>query len=598
MRAALILILAVLVSACGPAPQAPAPPAPPDLSGWQPLYTRPGWDGQALADLRIVGDVMLGRYVAAAVEQHGASYPFADVAGLLGGDLTIGNLESPLSERREQIRPGPYRLLAAPAMASALAEASFDALSLANNHGLDAGPDGLGDSLAALAAAGVRPLGAGSSSAAAGAATIIEAGGLRVALLAFNDVVDPADGPVALAPSDDRAWPNPDFAACAEGAICPPGRAWLDAAALDAVAAARAAADLVLVLPHWGQEYAGAPSARQRAWAAELVAAGADLVVGAHPHVLQPAEPLSAGGRDGFVAYSLGNFIFDAPDDPAISSGAVLRALADEEGLALVAAAPLATAGGRPRPLDLESEAGRAALAVLRAQEAQPATPTPAPPAPRPTAPSPAAPALTGSAAWRWDGAQGQPAPPPQGPLPVHPTSLPADLRGDGVPVWASLDEAGVVTLRDGPDPNDPLLWRNEEPDWRFTRIAAGDPNDDGRVELMLLLWQPDDEGRLRSQPYLLGWRGGRYRIIWGGSATQEPIQDFALADLDADGRGELVVLEGGAAPGDPGQHVSVWRWHGWGFQLEWRSPAGSWAAVGLADTDGDGRAEIVAQAE
>ncbi|NTU82697.1 MAG: hypothetical protein HGA45_25565, partial [Chloroflexales bacterium] len=172
-----------------------------------------------------------------------------------------------------------------------------------------------------------------------------------------------------------------------------------------------------------------------------------------------------------------------------------------------------------------------------------------------------------------------------------------ADLRGDGAPLWAELDAAGVVTVRDGAAPDAPMVWSNERPGWRFTRIVAGDPNDDGRVELLMLLWQPDEAGHLRaSQPYLLGWRGGRYRIIWGGSATGAPIQDVALADLDADGRGELVVLEGGEGPGDPGDHVSVWRWHGWGFELAWRSPLGRWGAVGLLDVDGDGAAEIVAR--
>lgn len=568
---AAILSLALLV-ACA------APPPPPDLSGWHILYARKGGPAGATLDLRAAGDLMLARHVGTLAAREGAAAIFAPTATLLAGDLALANLESPLSAQHDTARPGPYRLIAAPALAPELRAAGLDALGLANNHALDAGPAGLAESLAVLRAAGLAPVGAGPNASAAFAPVVLTAQGLRVAVLALNDVADPGALGVSLAPADDLAWRNPDFAACpALAEACEHGRAWLSAAALAAVQAARAEADLVVVLAHWGVEYAATPSARQRAWAVRLVAAGADLVLGAHPHVIQPAEPLQAGGRAGFVAYSLGNFVFDGPADPALSSGAVLRVLLDREGVALVAAAPLATAGGRPQPLDLASPAGRAALAALGAPGAELPATTPAPVA---------AAALS---AWRWDGSAGQPVAPPAGlSLPAPPTRLPVDLRGDGRPLWAELDAAGLVTLRDGPAPAAPIVWRNEDPAWRFTRMLAGDPNDDGRAELLLLLWQPDAAGDLQSQPYLLGWRGGRYRIIWGGSATATPIQDLTLADLDGDGRGELVVLEGGQAPGDPGEQVSVWRWHGWGFQLEWRSPPGRWRAVGLHTPAGE----------
>ena len=543
------------------------------LAGWHTLYTRPSQVTGPTLDLRAVGEVMLARYIADMAEHQGSASLLTEVQGSLKADVTLGNLESPLTDRREALRPGPYRLLAPPSLAAVLPAANFTALSLANNHALDGGPEGLGDTLATLRTVGVTPVGAGPSEAAALEPSWFERQGLRLAVLAFNDVLDPADGRTGLAPAANIAWPNPDFAACPPpSATCPPGRAWLSARAIAAVASARRTADAVVVLVHWGIEYAAQPSARQQAWAAQLVAAGADVVLGAHPHVLQPAALIESGGRHGFVAYSLGNFLFDGPADPTRNSGAILQILLDRSGVALVAALPLALTNGRPRPLTLPSTAAQTALATFLAP-----TPTAVPPA-------------TVVSAWRWLGTTAQPVALPLGDLtiPPSPTKLAADLRGNGQPLWASLDTTGVVTLRDGTARDAPLVWTNEQPIWRFTQISAGDPNDDGRTELLLLLWQPDATGRLRSQPYLLGWRSGRYRIIWGGSATAVPIQSVAIADLNADGRSELVVLEGGAQPGDPGDHVSVWHWHGWGFQLEWRSPAGHWRTIGLrADAGG-----------
>jgi hypothetical protein len=117
--------------------------------------------------------------------------------------------------------------------------------------------------------------------------------------------------------------------------------------------------------------------------------------------------------------------------------------------------------------------------------------------------------------------------------------------------------------------------------DWRVVDIALGDPNDDGRAELVLALFKPDEAGVIRSHPFVLGFREGAYRTTWGGSAVAEPIHELELGDVDGDGVQELVVLEealgtaeaGSNAPPSELRTVAIWGWHGWGFSLAWRSP-------------------------
>lgn len=535
----------------------PQPTAAPDehMQAWQTVYQRETPSTGDVVDLRAVGDVMLGRYVGQAVERRGFDYPFEAFGSTLQGDLVVGNLESPLTTR-DIARPGPYRLPADPIFAAALHKAGFTALSLANNHALDAGPEGLAEASAALQGVGIVPLGVGPDASSAATAQIIERNGIRIALLAFNAAPDPEDDP-----DEASGW----------------GRAWLNDQALAAVADARANADVVVVLPHWGREYAPQPDAKQREWASKLVAAGADVVIGAHPHVLQPIEWIETEQRSGLVAYSLGNTIFDQPQREETSTGAVLRVLLDVQGVAVAMVAPLEIVSGQARPLTLGSAQGQTALRALGAAPPDDAWPQ----------------------GWQWnDGFGTFYNVPSDTPLPLPPRHVAVDLRGNGVPVWATLDERGWLELRDGEANDAPLLWESEALNWQIRRIEPGDPNWDGRYELLMLLWKPDDMGKLRSHPFLLGWRGGHYRIIWGGSATSVAIQDLALGDLDGDGREELVVLEGGDEPGAPAETVAVWDWHGWGFELEWRSeplqPAGRNTRLLLRDLDGDGRSEII----
>jgi poly-gamma-glutamate synthesis protein (capsule biosynthesis protein) len=262
---------------------------PQDVSPWQapPPVAAPEKRERTLL---FVGDVMLARAVGARMKtENDWNLPFEGIADTLrSADFRFCNLECPISDRGHNLHH-LYSFRADPRALGGLEAAGFDVVSQANNHAYDWGPEALLDSLERLRAAGIRPVGAGQNSLAAHYPVLVSVGGLRLAFLAYVDV-DPKQAAAGV----DR-----------------PGVAWLDPAQVLAdIRFARPLADLIIVCPHWGVEYALKPAPDQVELAHQMIDAGADLVVGSHPHVVQPLETY----HDHWIAYSLGNFIFDQKD--------------------------------------------------------------------------------------------------------------------------------------------------------------------------------------------------------------------------------------------------------------------------------------------
>lgn len=254
--------------------------------------------------------------------------PIAKV--LSGADLAMVNLETAVTTRgTPAVKAFTFR--APPTAFTALKAAGIDVVTMANNHGVDYGPVGLADTLAAASAADFPVVGIGADEDAAFAPYQVTIKGDKLAIIGATQVLD--SGLAA-------AWTaGPDKAGLASAYNVP--------RLLDAVRTARATADTVVVYLHWGKELSTCPTGAQRTIAQQLVDAGADIVVGAHAHVQLGAGRLG----DGFVDYGLGNFVFYAHGAAATTRSGVL--LLTVAGRAVTAASwvPAQIESGIPEPL-------------------------------------------------------------------------------------------------------------------------------------------------------------------------------------------------------------------------------------------------------
>lgn len=262
---------------------------------------------------------------------HGlASYePFGEVEELLTRpDVTLINFESTIAEANVgRAYSKKYTFRSPPESTALLAAAGIDGVSLGNNHMLDFGQPALFRTLELLDEAGIGWAGAGSDLAEAYSPMFFEAAGRKIAVLSFSRILSQ--------PSWAADVERPGIASAYEG--------WIPET-VAAVERAGEDADLVVVMVHWGIELNHCPESYQREFATGWVEAGADLVVGSHPHVLQGVERID----DAWVVYSTGNFAF--PSAWGLSDdSAVFEFTFDEEGTSLMAH-PVHIIAGRPHP--------------------------------------------------------------------------------------------------------------------------------------------------------------------------------------------------------------------------------------------------------
>jgi Bacterial capsule synthesis protein PGA_cap len=258
--------------------------------------------------LASVGDINLGDAPGGAIAANGPDFPWTSVGKpLRRADIAFGNLECAISERGTAF-PKKFNFRGTEsALAGLRRHSGIDVLNLANNHVGDYGRAALLDTVRAVRRHDMTAVGAGSDLNGASAPQFVERLGLKIAFVGFSNIL-----PAEFAATEDR-----------------PGVAWATPEAVsEGVRAARKQADIVVATFHWGIEKAPFEAADQHALAQAAADAGAQLVIGAHPHVLQPVRRTGAA----LVAYSLGNFVFGA-HSPGTSTTGVLHTDLTAEGV-------------------------------------------------------------------------------------------------------------------------------------------------------------------------------------------------------------------------------------------------------------------------
>lgn len=279
--------------------------------------------------LLFAGDVLLSNHVINAYDKSGGIHGVLD-DGFRGeisqSDIFMVNQEFPFSDRGSAAPDKQFTFRLPPSRVSMMNELEIDIVTLANNHSLDFGTDALVDTCSVLEAAGIRYAGAGPNMDRARQLQTMEVKGKTIGFLAAS-----------------RVYPDPAWVANSKKPGMVSG--YDPTILLEEIEKAEGSCDYLVVYLHWGIERDEKPQEYQRALGKKIIDAGADLVIGSHPHVLQGIEYYN--GKP--ICYSLGNFIFGS----SIPKTALLRAEVDfEQGTTVLSLVPGTSQKGYTRKLE------------------------------------------------------------------------------------------------------------------------------------------------------------------------------------------------------------------------------------------------------
>ncbi|MGE5405168.1 MAG: CapA family protein [Candidatus Saccharibacteria bacterium] len=271
-----------------------------------------------------VGDILLGRGVGTMIKRNGPDYPLKAVSTVLKtGDITIANLECPATKKGRPVTK-PITFNSDPQSLGALKKAGISMVSLSNNHALDYGRTGLLETMKYLRQHNIPFFGAGHNAYEAHRPLIIQKNGLKIAFFSYN--AHPYEG---VAYDQKRA----NIALARKKSVIHHD-----------IGLIRKKVDLVIVCFHWGREFRPLPTALQRTLARITIDAGADLIIGHHPHVLQPPRYY----RGKLILFSLGNFVFDQTD-PKQTESVIFSCDLSSKGVSNVKFTPVRIHNCQPR---------------------------------------------------------------------------------------------------------------------------------------------------------------------------------------------------------------------------------------------------------
>jgi len=276
-----------------------------------------------------VGDVMYGNHTISYIKKHGTGYPFVPTQAILQkANVAFANLEAPFTTTGTKFDKR-FTFKVPPKYASGLNEAGFDVVTLANNHMLDYGIEGLSNTIKTLDSIGVAFCGAGLDLKQAREPALIERDGFRIAVLGYS-----------------MTFPREFWASDSTGGTCYPHYDYMK----KSIQQCESLADFTIVTFHWGSELKNYPKQYQKDYAYLAIDNGADLVLGHHPHVLQGLEIY----KNRLIAYSLGNFSFASYSARATES-IILKTHLSEAGLLYAKVIPISVNNSevafQPKPL-------------------------------------------------------------------------------------------------------------------------------------------------------------------------------------------------------------------------------------------------------
>ncbi len=502
-----------------------------------------------------VGDVSYSRAVERIVEkQKNINYPFLKIQDYLkGADLVFGNLETPITEGRE-ILDLEMIFRSNPGTEQALKDAGFSILSLANNHTSNFGENGLIDTFNYLNNVNIKYVGAGKDEREANQPVYVEVKGLKFAFLAYNDsdVV-----PASYEASDTRV-----------------GTAFMRAdKMIEVVRIAKQKADFVIVSIHSGIEYADQPDNSQINFAHTAIEAGADLIIGHHPHVVQTMEKY----KGKYIFYSLGNFVFDQPWLQETRGGLIVRVYFTKTGISKISFLPVVMEKlAQPRMAN-DNEA-KDILKRLKFP-------------------------LANKIAYFWNNQTNNFDKIPIATIyneankdrVIASKKDQADLDDNSTPETYVLED-GRLTITEGSK----MIWQSSA-DWWVDSFVLADSNNDGVKDINLSVWKSgnfgsskpfwvkEDDMSIKNHFFVFDLINGVIKPIWQSSNLEAPNCEFTFADIDGDGKNDLITTEGNYSqkPRCNGNYVSVWKWNDWGFSNEWRGEKGNFSNLKIEKIDG-----------